>query len=213
LPLAIAGVLWLLTAPETRRVGWLWLAAVVLDAVVVAISKLLFLGWDIYPPGLNFTGLSGDAAMAFLCWPVAGAMTTSRAAPHWHRLTIGVGLILGVIVAASRVLLRAHTLTEVLFGSVWGAFLAAAFLWAVRHRPLTVPSGNVWIPLVALALVLMVCGHTLSYNRALAWIAIRMSGHTSVYRRHHADPLASNSPEEWHNVAAAKFLYSATECT
>lgn len=206
MPCAIAAALWLLMAPETRRVGWLWLAVVVLDAVVVAVSKLLFLGWDVYPSGLNFTGLSGDGAMAFLCWPVAGALLTARSAPHWRRLTIAAGVMLGLIIAVSRVLLRAHTVTEVLLGSVWGVLLAAAFLWSVRHRPLSVPPGGAGMALAALVIVLIVYGHAHSYNRALEWMAVQMSGHPFVYRRHLAIPTGSGSLAQLHAVEAAKFL-------
>jgi membrane-associated phospholipid phosphatase len=183
LPCAILGGLWLLMVPATRRTGWLWLGLVVLGAAVVALSKVAFLAWNVYPPAMNFTGLSGDCALAFLCWPVAGAFLAARSRTDWRTRLIAIGMLLGVIIAVSRVLLRAHTIIEVLLGSVWGILLAAAFLWLTRRRPLAIPGGAAWVPLAALALLLIVYGHGHSFNRVLGWAALRVSGHTSVYRR------------------------------
>ena len=180
---AILAALWLLMAPSSRRLGGWWLGAVVLDASVVALSKLLFLGWNVYPKWLNFTGLSGDCAMAFLCWPVVGAFITARAPSRRRALFIGAGAVLGVIVAVSRVLLHAHTLTEALLGSAWGASLAAAFLWVTRRHPLTLPAGSPWMPLAALVLLLFVYGRGFSFEPVLGWAAKRISGHTYIYRR------------------------------
>lgn len=185
LPCAILVAVWLLTMHGTRQTGWWWLGAVVVAAAVVALSKVLFLAWNLYPPGFDFTGLSGDCTMAFLCWPVVGAFITARAPRGWRALMIGTGVFLGVIVAVSRVLLHGHTVMEVLLGSVWGMLLCVVFLYVTRGR-LTVSTTDTWVPLAALALLLIVYGHGHSYNRVLGWAALRMSGHTSVYRR--SDP-------------------------
>lgn len=186
LPGALLAGVWLLIVPGTRRTGGGWLAAVVLAAAVVALSKMLFLGWNLYPRQLDFTGLSGDCTLAFLCWPVVGAFVSTRASRLWRALLIAAGVLLGVIVAISRVWLHAHTPVEVLLGSAWGLLLAAAFLYARRGR-LTLPRMDTWLPLAALALLLVVFAGGHSYNRVLGWAALRMSGHTAVYRRAERD--------------------------
>lgn len=183
LPVALVIALWLLIMPATRRSGWSWLAAVLINAAVVAVSKIVYMAWGVHPPGLNFTGLSGDSAMVFLFWPAAGAYLTGRARPSRRWLLIGAGVALAVIVAVSRVVLRAHSVSEVVVGSVWGALVAAIFLWAVWRQPSVTPASGVWLPLTALILVLLVSVRHFDFNRVLTWGALKLSGHTMIYTR------------------------------
>jgi len=78
LPLAALLAIWLCARPESRRAGWLLVATVLIDGGVVAASKVLYMAWGVHPPGLDFIGLSGHSAMAFLFWPVLGAVVAAQ---------------------------------------------------------------------------------------------------------------------------------------
>ena len=183
LPIALVIALWLLIAPATRRSGGLWLAAVLVNAALVALSKLLYMGWGLHPPGLNFTGLSGDSAMAFLFWPAAGLYLSARAGARRRWLSIAAGVAVALIVAVSRVFLKAHSVSEVVIGSFWGALVAAVLLWAVWREPPAMPVNLSWLPLAALLLVVLVSGRNFNFNKLLARGALKLSGHTAVYTR------------------------------
>ncbi|MHB8405687.1 MAG: phosphatase PAP2 family protein [Gammaproteobacteria bacterium] len=183
LPCALLIAVWLLALPATRRSGWLWLLVVLLDAGVVAVSKILYMGWGLHPPGLDFIGLSGHSALAFLVWPVVGMLVVSGARTRLRILLVTLGALLALAVTVSRVLLHAHTPSEALLGGLWGALLAALFFWATRRaRHLT--GARRWIALsLIVPLLLVTYGQTFPSNRVLGWVAMQASGHTFIYTR------------------------------
>src|SRR6185437_9090286 len=118
LPLAALLAIWLCARRESMRSGWLLTTAVLVDGGVVAASKVMYMAWGVHPPGLDFIGLSGHSAMAFLFWPALGG--------------IAAGGVLAACVATSRLGLGVHSLSEVLLASLWGAVVAAGYLWLTR---------------------------------------------------------------------------------
>ncbi|MDE2234783.1 MAG: phosphatase PAP2 family protein [Gammaproteobacteria bacterium] len=184
LPCALLIGVWLLAFQATRRSGWLWLLAVGVDAGGVALTKVLFMGWGLHPPGLDFIGLSGHSALSFLVWPSV-ALLISIGARGWLRATaIALGVILALTVSYSRVLLHAHTPSEALLGGLWGAGLAALFIryaWArIRHSSM----ARRWIAIsLLLPLLFVTYGRVFPSNTMLAWVAMRVSGHHFIYTR------------------------------
>ena len=187
LPCALLMAVWLLALPATRRSGWLWLLVVVLDAGGVALTKVLYMGWGLHPPGLDFIGLSGHSALSFLMWPVVGMLVVSGARTRLRILMVTLGALLALAVTVSRVMLHAHSPSEALLGGLWGALLAALFFWVTRHaRHLT--GARSWIALsLILPLLLVTYGQTFPSNRVLGWTAMRLSGHTFIYTRRELD--------------------------
>ena len=182
LPMALLIAVWLLARPATRRAGWLWLGLVLADAGTVALSKLLYMGWGLHPPGLDFVGLSGHSAMSFLLWPVVGALVTARVRAPWRALAIAAGALLALAVTGSRLVLDAHTPSEAALGALWGALLAGVFL-GLERRPGQLPAAGGWIALSLLLPLLLTYGQTFPSNRILAWVALRVSGHEHIYTR------------------------------
>ena len=153
------------------------------DAGTVVLSKLLYMGWGLHPRGLDFVGLSGHSAMSFLLWPVAGALVAAHARAPWRALAIALGATLALAVAWSRLVLDAHTPSEVMLGALWGALLAGVFLLPER-RPEQLPAAGGWLALGLLLLPLLLAyGQTFPSNRILAWVALRVSGHEHIYTR------------------------------
>ena len=182
LPCALLIAIWLLARPTTRRAGWLWLGVVLADAGTVALSKVLYMGWGLHPPGLDFVGLSGHSAMSFLLWPAMAGLVTARARLPWRVLAIALGALLALAVTLSRLVLHAHTPPEAVLGALWGALLAALFL-GLERRPGQLPAAGGWIALSLLLPLLLTWGQTFPSNRVLGWVARTLSGHERIYTR------------------------------
>jgi membrane-associated phospholipid phosphatase len=175
---------WLFAQHASRRAAWLWLAAVLADGGLIITSKVLYMGWGLHPPGWDFIGLSGHSAMAFLFWPVVGALAAEQSnLPRWPGIAAGAALAVGV--AASRLALQVHSPSEVLLGSLWGALVAAAYLWRTRGL-LTAPARyrHGWLLLLALVPPLLLA-RQLSFpsNWILAYTARQLTGHSVVFTR------------------------------
>lgn len=183
LPMVGAVIAWLVAIRAwgvARR--WLLLTGAVIAAV--AVTKLAFLGWGIGIRPLDFTGISGHAALATTVAPVAAGLMAGGATARGSRLAAMLaGYALGVAVAASRVVLHYHSLSEVIAGCAVGG--AASFAMAEAVATLPRPSTR---PIVALALVLAAIFLTADGNRApserfLMQAAIALSGAAQVHSR------------------------------
>lgn len=186
LPMAALLAAWLFARRESRRSGWLWIIAVLADGGMVAASKVLYMAWRVHPAGLDFIGLSGHTAMAFLFWPVLGTL----AARQW-RLPYGFGAAAGAAlatgVAISRLGLRVHSPSEVLLGALLGAALASAFLWQSRDA-ISVRRRHGWLLVLALLPPLLLARQfSFPSNRILVWTAEQLSGHGVIYTRDGAE--------------------------
>lgn len=126
--------LWLAWAAPTRGLAWRWLLLVAGVAAVVTASKLAFMVWGLSLPGLDFTGLSGHAAMSALVWPALLALLAGRGGGAWRLCGALLGALLAVAVACSRVALHAHSVSEVVLGCALGAAFALALLWRHAHE-------------------------------------------------------------------------------
>ena len=182
LPLAGLLALWLLLAAPTRRAGLSWLLVLLLCAGGVAASKLAYMGWQLYPPGLNFVGLSGHAALSFLVWPALVWVLGARLRMHWRIGLLTLALLLAAAIAVSRLAVNAHTPSETVLGAAWGLMWSSVFIACVR-----VPAASLWhAGLATLAMVIALAlgyGHVVPSNRMLAIVARSLSGHARIYTR------------------------------
>lgn len=182
LALAVVLAVWLCTQRESRRSGWLLLVTVLVTGGIVAVSKMLYMAWAVHPPGLDFIGLSGHSAMAFLFWPVLGAL----AAVQWRlpRLVgITAGSVLAAGVAGSRLALCVHTPSEVLLGSLWGAVVAASCLWLTRGAVTTRRRYGRLLLLALIPPLLLTRQFSFPSNRILTYMAEHLAGHAAIYTR------------------------------
>ena len=182
LPLAALLAIWLCARRESRRSGWLLVTAVLVDGGVVAASKVLYMAWDVHPPGLDFIGLSGHSAMAFLFWPVLGALVAVQwRLPRWS--SIAAGAALAASVAASRLALRVHSPSEVLLGSLWGMMVATAYLWLTRVPGYVHRRYGRLLLLVLIPPLLLVRQFSFPSNRILVYTAEQLAGRGAIHTR------------------------------
>lgn len=170
LPLAAVVGLWLFAIRQPRAVAW-WLGVVLLCIGGTGVLKIYFF---ICPPLSDLHSPSGHTSLSTL---VYGALTVAVASAFtgWRcYTTMGVGFVFIAGIAISRVLVQAHSILEVVLGSILGLIALALFAnqyW--RHRPI-----DPWLqPLVLICALLMVLlnGHELRAEDLLHAIGIYLN--------------------------------------
>lgn len=138
LPCIVLIALCLLLPAATRYLAWRWLLLVAGIVALVIVSKLAFMVWGVTLPGLDFTGLSGHAAVSALVWPCLAGLLAGRLGTAWRWSGVVLGLLLAAAIAWSRVVLHAHSVSEVVLGATLSAVLSLLFLgqhWQQWHLP------------------------------------------------------------------------------
>ncbi|WP_437612275.1 phosphatase PAP2 family protein [Erwinia sp. V71] len=121
---------------DNRHAVWYWLLAFGLAGITVSLSKIAFMGFGIGSVRFNFTGFSGHSAMSATLWPVILWLLSGRLAPLWRGLALGVGYLIPLLVGFSRLVLNAHSASEVISGLLLGFTLSTAFLVSQRRAQL-----------------------------------------------------------------------------
>lgn len=188
LPLIGWITLWLMIPAATRRDGWRWVLAVTLCGGGVTLSKLLFMGWNIGIPGLDYTGLSGHSAMSMMVWPTIAALLSRRSDTRWRVLAIGSGVCLALGIAVSRVLLSAHSVSEVILGSGYGLLVCAGFLRVQPAAQKVSPRAIALFAGMGLLIALICYGRVFPSQHILKQVAMELSGHDKVFSRSVALP-------------------------
>lgn len=127
-PVAVVIGLTLLTSSQTRRLALAWAGCFLAVAALVVGTKLAYVGWGIGSSQLDFTGVSGHAAFAAATWPAVFWLLTSRFKAPVQRGAIALGVVAALAIAASRLVLKAHSESEVIAGTLIGGAAAATFL-------------------------------------------------------------------------------------
>jgi membrane-associated phospholipid phosphatase len=184
---AAALVVWLLLREPTesghRQLVLRWLLRGAAAAAVTTASKLAFIGWGLGSAALDFTGVSGHTTFATAVYPLLLAALVPAARPLARQAGALAGLALALAVGLSRLMVDAHSVSEVLAGVLvggwagslafrlgalrrqWGRWLAPLIgLWLVATPLVAPPSqSHAWVTRLALAL----SGHAAPHTRQL----------------------------------------------
>lgn len=183
IPTAVIIALILPWKSDNRRALWYWLLAFGLAGLVVSVSKILFLGFGIGSARFNFTGFSGHSAMSATLWPVMLWLISGRCSRLWRGLAIGVGYAIPLMVGVSRLVIHAHSVSEVIAGLLLGFTLSTAFLLSQRETALKGFS----LPQIAAALLVPVLllghGRIATTQQFLAQFSARLAGMEKPYTR------------------------------
>jgi len=157
IPTAVIIALILPWKSDNRRTVWYWLLAFGLAGLLVSLSKILFLGFGIGSARFNFTGFSGHSAMSATLWPVMLWLVSGRWSPRWRGAALAVGYLIPLMVGFSRLVIHAHSTSEVATGLLLGFTLSSAFLLSQRRTAL---KGFSWPQIgVAFLVPLLLLGH------------------------------------------------------
>ena len=183
LPATLALCLWLAWRPRARPlVGW-WLALLAVAAFVTTLSKIAFLGWGIGSATLDFTGISGHAMFAAAIYPLLLGAVFAQQPVGWQRVAVGIGVALALLVAVSRVIVGAHSVSEVVAGVAVGGLVSA---WALSRGHLPRARVPALLPL-ALAIWLGVTPAHAPPSRTHSFVtrlSLALSGRDQAYTRH-----------------------------
>jgi membrane-associated phospholipid phosphatase len=185
---AAAVVVWLLLRERSEVTGndqrglalqWLWRLAAA--AAVTSASKLAFIGWGLGSATLDFTGVSGHTTFATATYPLLLAAAMPAAWPLARQAGALAGLALGLAVGLSRLMVDAHSVSEVLAGALVGSW-AGVLAWRLGALR---PHFSAWLaPLTGLWFVAAPAYAPPSQSHALVTqLALALSGHAAPYTR------------------------------
>jgi membrane-associated phospholipid phosphatase len=160
----------------------IWLMAIALAVTVTVASKVLFNGWGLGIASLNFTGISGHTVLATSVLPMFFCWLGASDRPRFRLAGVIFGLILSVVVGVSRVVLGAHSGSEVVSAWLVGAAVSWVGFSALEGsiQPLRLSR------LVPLILLLVLGTTTSSYFPTHDWevkLSLFLSGRDKPYTR------------------------------
>lgn len=180
-PVALIVATWLALGYRWKYAG-AWIALLGGASGLVALSKIAFIGWGIGVRHLDFTGISGHALMSTAVLPVAIFVALLSARGSIRAAGVAVGLVLGVCVGVSRVVLDAHSVSEVVAGCALGTVVALAFVriaWRAESGKLSPTPVAASLAAVVVALH----GVPVPTQHWITEIALGLSGHERPYVR------------------------------
>ena len=130
LPLAATIFLWLLLSGATRAAAW-WTFSVVVCIGVTAVSKVSFWGCT---PISDLRSPSGHTSLSTLVYGATALITAVEGGAWRPRIAVAGSIALILAIAVSRLLLGAHTVSEVILGCIIGN--ASIALFGSRYRRL-----------------------------------------------------------------------------
>ena len=181
-PAGVAIALWLLVSRQWRLVlSWsLWYGG---GLALVVLSKLAFMSWGVGSSALDFTGFSGHAMRAGAVFPVLMYVLLQRAEPRWRNAGVLIGVAFAVLVAISRVVVQAHSVSEAVSGCVLGLALALGFMWNARGAVNIAVSHALALASLVLMVVLSFKAEPMPTELWLQKLAMVLSGHERVFSR------------------------------
>ena len=179
----VAATVWLLLLAERnwRAAAW-WTLLFGCGGLLIAGTKIAFIGWGIGIRALNFTGLSGHTTFSTAIYPVVAYLTLQSLPRHWRLGGAALGMLLAVAVGISRLKLAAHSTPEVLFGLAIGLAVSTSFIRGFKpssHTPRLSMAAGVCTALLCLFLH----GSNAPTQDLITRIALYLAGHDTPYTR------------------------------
>ncbi|AFP84416.1 phosphatase PAP2 family protein [secondary endosymbiont of Ctenarytaina eucalypti] len=185
LPCAGVIMVMLLLKADTRQSCWQWLMLFSLTGATVVVSKLAFMGWGIGSSTYDFTGFSGHSALSASIWPIILWILFRRARPIPRISMVVIGYLLAMIIGLSRVIIQAHSASEILSGLALGYVMSTRFLLMqhAQNASLCSLTNSQIAVILILSLLLVVQGKKAPTQNLLEKIALNVAPVKKVYTR------------------------------
>jgi membrane-associated phospholipid phosphatase len=181
LPVALAITFWLFFAFGARMAG-LWLLLIGIASVLVAATKIAFLGWGIGIREVDFTGVSGHTMLSSAIFPVMFYLILLPTGRILRGIGVIAGLAVGLLVGLSRLQLQAHSVSEMVVGCMLGALVALSFILTLHnHKPMRSAPYRIAFSLVILAFGLH--DFRAPTQHWVTEVALSLSGHERPFIR------------------------------
>jgi membrane-associated phospholipid phosphatase len=197
-PIALGIAAFLVIEGERRLALW-WCLLFAAGLALVVATKIAFIGWGIGIHPLDFTGASGHAMRAMALAPVALYLILQNAPRHLRAAGVLTGFAFGMLIGISRIVLRAHTVSEVVAGWLLGAAVSIAFICIAGSLQKTVfTPTRIAGGLLALFL-LAAFGRPFPTQYWLTKVSLYVSGHDKPFVRAGSKPVQTKtiSQREW----------------
>jgi len=160
-----------------------WLVSFGTAGLVVSISKVLFLGFLIGSARYNFTGFSGHTTMSTTFWPIFFWFIARGFSFKRPLLWVALGYLFALTIAYSRLVLQAHSPSEVICGFLLGCCCSLFFL-AMQRKVAFKPVNLIELLLiVALPLFLVFQGKPATTQHFLGTLAAKLAGMEQPHTR------------------------------
>jgi membrane-associated phospholipid phosphatase len=183
LPAALVLALWLV---KTRHapLALAWGLSFGTAVLLVLATKLAFMGWGIGSAALDFTGISGHATVSTAVFMMGVWLAVADRSRRLQVLGIACGLLVGLLVSVSRVVLKAHSVSEVVAGFALGAMAAALpIAWAAGR---TLRLRQRWVPMALAGMLGLMpqISQPAETHGLVQKMALMASSRDAVYTRH-----------------------------
>lgn len=181
IPIAATLTVWLCVSREWKMAAlWCVLSGVAMTIVVA--TKIMFVGWGIGIESLDFTGISGHATRAAMVYPVLGYYALQRAPRQINGFSVWLGFALSVLVSVSRVMVNAHSGSEIVAGQLLGSAMALIYISSMKNH--VVLTSRRWLLACSLALLFVSPAmKPMPTERAVTHLALILSGHSKPFTR------------------------------
>jgi PAP2 superfamily len=182
IPVMLAVVAWLVARSHAPRAALVWLLCTGVAASITTGTKIAFMGWGIGYAPLNFAGISGHAMFGSAILPVLARVLVADAEPRRQRGAVAAGLALALLIAISRVMVGAHSVSEIAAGFTLGTMASAVALVGM-HVPPNHASKVLVGGLVVWLAVTVVSAPPPRTHDWVAGLAVALSGRDEPYQR------------------------------
>jgi len=151
LPISMAILIWLLL--RSGRSAALWFACAL--AICIGATAGLKVLFAVCPPDASLQSPSGHTSLSTLVYGGLAAIAAVHGRDWWRNAAAAAGLLVVVAIAATRVILNAHTFTETVLGLAIGAAALAIFVcpyWRLGRAELSLRPLLVTVVLLVVSL-------------------------------------------------------------
>ena len=183
LPVALIAMMVVAMSERPPVLNWLWALAIAGTAVLM--SKLAFLGWGIGWAAIDFTGISGHSMVSASVYPVLGYAIGNRYSRRAATLLAVAGALFALLIGVSRLVLGAHSVSEVILGLAVGAMVSGVVLarWPVGRLGLRM--GAVVLAFLVSTMASYSVAPKLRTHDVVVALALALSGQGTPYTRDH----------------------------
>ncbi|MEV9506124.1 phosphatase PAP2 family protein [Klebsiella variicola] len=157
LPSAAALFIVLMLRKTSRLLAWQWSLLFGITGAIVCASKLAFMGWGL---GMDYTGFSGHSALSAAFWPIFLWLLSARFSAGLQKAAVATGYILAAVVGYSRLVIHAHSVSEVIAGLLLGAAGSALFLLLQKRTTHSESLSISWGGVACLVMVPLILLHS-----------------------------------------------------
>ena len=188
LPAGMIAALVLVLRHGAWRLAVSWMSWLVVAMLLTLASKLVFIGWGMGYAPLDFTGVSGHAMLSAALFPLTVAALSPTRSRHGRWGAAGMGMALALLIGVSRIVVGAHSWSEVLAGWLLGSLVTVFVLSRYGIPPARSSrwSALAWLPPVVCVLFVwltLVWSSSFNSHRVITHFSLALTGHAGPYTR------------------------------